>query len=246
VIVNFPTSLYDTVLPRTPGDVGNVTFTVSGGPPPRANQVFPQLPSAVKELTHAPRVIPQKTRRAAVGELAYTTTTGTGIAIGTGMRQFHVGQVLDFDVGTPPKLAPMKVGDDTVIQHDTNILDFTGLELSSEDQVVLNDATWQAFTVLQKRLNDLRTQRQDLETQVDGAQRRLNEADKTVAAVKVAITATTDPTTLAQLREILERVTAQAAALTIQREALVTQANTVAQQAITVSDQLSQVSRTVN
>ena len=185
MIVKFPTGLYSNILPQSPQDVGNITFTISNSPPPRTNLIFPKVPPGIVDRKRGLRDPDVLRRRDVVGDVVFSITQSKRSAEGDGNKTFETGQVLEFSDAPLKSLNPMLVSPKTLTQHNTNRINYEGLDVDDEDQQFINDLSLLTHKNLQAMLNDVRQQRKNAEQLVEQNQKIINDSNRTLNALKV-------------------------------------------------------------
>jgi hypothetical protein len=185
MIINYPTGLYTSILPKNPEDSGNITFTISNTTPPRTNLIFPKIPIGLVLKRREIEPISITDRRQSVGELIYSISSAKRDALGNNARQYELGQVLSFDDQQGDDVDPMFVNPVTEIRHDMNILDNKTMGLSDEDVATIALVSTKAQDALVDELNIKKKQRVNAELIITTQQKIINETGKTLAALLV-------------------------------------------------------------
>lgn len=180
VIINFPTGFYETAIVAGPDVPINVTFTISTDQPPRTQLLFVKTPVGLSRKKRSPRLYTDKQRRAVLSQLAFSVSSSHSHKITSGMKQYEVGQILEFQSGTPVVLEPMLVAPIADIRHDTNLLDYQALGLPITTQSTIADEAAAAYTKLLVELNESITRRADYEIELQTTQKLINEIEKTI------------------------------------------------------------------
>jgi len=173
------------VLPKVPSDVGNVTFTISNSDPPRTNLVYPKISPGVIARRIDREIPTVAQRRTFFGELIYTVSKAQRSDIGNTSRQYELGQVTDFGEQPVQAVDPMLVNSTTEVQHNTNIIDYTALGLSSEEQTAIDTASTDLYVKLETQLNELKQLRANTEQQVNSFQKLINDTNRALDALQV-------------------------------------------------------------
>lgn len=243
MIVNFPTGLYETVLPQRPADSGNVTYTISNSAPPRTDLVYPKVPTGVVNQTRGLPTIDFEQRRRTFGSLLFTITGSRQKIIGTGARQYEIGQLLEFASTPVREVDVMLVSPITETRHDTNLFDYDSLGATADEQAAIQQQSQLVYDQLSIRINEIRTERANAEIVIGTQQKIINEADRNIAALQVIVDNSDE--TASDLEELMLKLqTRRATAITV-RDAAVTNANALAAEAVTVQNQLVAVSLVV-
>lgn len=140
MIITAPTGLYDPILPISPEDPGNFTFTISGQPPPRSSETFVQLPlpEIIKKLPD--RVYTKQQKRQFFGKLVYDITYSGPSASGSGVSQFDIGDVIEFsddDIESSDSFTLSK----EILRQDLKEIDFETIGLTDEEYQELVSAS---------------------------------------------------------------------------------------------------------
>lgn len=238
MLIKYPTGLYGGVLPKSPGDGGNVTFTISG-PPPRAGLLFPKLPPGVSSRRRQPSAITREQRREHMDALVYSTSRSSRAALGTSSKQWEIGQVLDF--GDPEDRAPTAdllltgVGGET--QHDVGLLDYARAGLGAVEAAEAVAKSEVAYRAKRARLAAVREEHLGLQVGIAEDQKTINETAKIVAAL-VAIG---DP----GMSGTVELLEARKAALLRKRGGDVNRANELVREAASLNSDLLALAKMV-
>jgi len=184
VIISFPTALYSNLIPGV-GDTGNVTWLISSTDPPRSVQSFQQIPSAEFIRRRDPPVYNDQQRRAAMGDAVFSLSQGSQSVVGSAVKQFEVGQVLDFTGEELAEASQTAVPEMIDVQQNTNLLDLSALGLS---EVEIKDVV-QAAEEKKKKIEDeivaLLEKIDDVRVGINENQKRINEANKVLDAAVV-------------------------------------------------------------
>lgn len=220
MVINFPTALYESVLPGT--GLGNVTFTISSNDPPRPTITpYPlQVGEAVKSLPL--KIYSPEERRVTMGNFIFSVSQGSLNMVSIGMKQFEIGQVLDFITETLPQLDNLNVPDTIDLQQNTNRMDVVATGLSDEEIINLESAARKQFEMLVSDLNALKTGIANVEMLILNNQRMTNENQKIRDA---AILVTGSDST------VVEKLTKRETVLVLERDTLILLANTLTAEA---------------
>jgi hypothetical protein len=237
MIILFPTSLYDSILPKEPSDPQNITYLISSEDPPRATQDLLQLPIS-EELKELPtRTFSKRDNRAVVGDFIFHVSSSGNSDIGSAKKQFEIGQLLDFDTETLPTVDPTEVPAVVNLQQNTNTLDLEGLGLSEEESDDLVMQAEDKFEELVNELNVIKEQISNDEVAIAENQKSLNETNKTLNAAQIVLDATGDTST----QGIIDKLAESKSALEAQRTSLVDNLNSSKARAKTAFDDLLRV-----
>lgn len=184
MIIIAPTALYKNVIPTSDLDPGDVTFTISSTDPPRTSRVTGIIPPAIRQRKWPEMDVDLERRRASLGELKYTISKSGPSIVGSNTKQFEVGQVLPFDDSVvASSLEPMFVTSNTELQHDTNLLDYAKLGLSTQDVDLLTATAREQTQVLNDQLSASKQDRANIEIQIIENKKLQNETTKAISAV---------------------------------------------------------------
>jgi hypothetical protein len=184
MILRFPTGLYLRQIPLEPEDVGNVTYTISNEDPATSVGNFIIFPVAEKLKKRAPKVYTDEQRRANLGDLIYSVSSGGNTVEGRNTKLFEVGQILEFTDEAPTSEIDA-VGDRFEIQHNTNLLDLEGLGLTAAEIQQLNVDSAALEKELETQLTFLMDQTADTNAAIKDLQKTINEANKALSALAV-------------------------------------------------------------
>lgn len=240
MIIRFPTALYKPIIPQKPADSGSVTFTISNDDPPRSSLVFSELPPAIEQRRRAPRTIEPSVRREAVEERAFTILRSGQSNVGTNKKLVEVGQILEFTAAPSIDLEPMLVSDKNMLQHDTNILDLSGLGISSDDLDTINNSAPELLSQLNNELNVLIGRRDDIEIELSENKKTQNENTKAVNAIQVLVANGQD-----NLSFVVDDLTLQGESLAQREAELIAEANSAADQAKAKIDTIRELTQVV-
>lgn len=231
MIVRYPTALYESVLPQSPSDSGNVTYTISMEDPPRVFQTTIRLPPAVERREKPDKVLDDDTRRIHLGQRIFTVSRTRKSVAGSGKKQFEVGQVITFGADVESDVNPMLVGD-LELRHDTNLLDLSGLGLTSADIAKVGSDAMKRLRELQAQLSQYTRQRGDAEVEINENQKTQNETRKAIAAIEQL--AVSNPA----FEELLNDLRAKLPVLQSEMEGYVKKANAAAAGADATRDKI--------
>jgi hypothetical protein len=205
MIINYPTGLYSTVLPKGQ-DAGNVTYLISNTIPPRSDLLIPKVPIGIVEKKFKPRNIVLTKRRETFGELIFSISKASRKEEGNNAKQFEIGRILEFNDESGKSVQPMYVAAATEMRHDTNILNYDQMGLSLEEQNAISELSLITQDALTERLNEYRRQRADAEQIINVNQKLINDLTKTIDSLEITLdyspttgTAHTEASTVEQL-----------------------------------------------
>lgn len=240
MIIIAPTALYKNVIPTSDADPGDVTFTISSTAPPRTSRVTGIIPPAIRQRKWPEIDIDLERRRASLGELKYTISKASSNAIGSNTKQFEVGQVLPFEeAATAGTLEPMLVTSNTELQHDTNLLDYAKIGLSTQDVDLLTSSAREQSAALTIRLAAAKQERANLEIAIVENKKSQNETVKAISAVAEVINV--DPALVIIAANLATRL----ADLRTTESELVLSANIVAAEAVDLLASIRKLSQVI-
>lgn len=186
MIVNAPTGLYAATgqIPTLPEESGNISFTVSSESPIRSSERITQLPTFEQSRKRTGvRTGLQYRSTSAVGDLLFTDTIANRFDPGSNRKTFNIGESLAFDTETNNQNLTTPAPQLLNLRFNTNVLDLADLGLTEEEiQSVFEDAAIANEQLLEDYLL-LRSQIEDIKTQIKENQKRLNETNKAIRAI---------------------------------------------------------------
>lgn len=182
MIIKFPTGFYSNVLPIELTQRGNITFTVSGGKPPRASLLFPQIPTGL--------FYKKKTRVNTIDYLTepvYFVSVANSETINDNRQQYEVGQYIE--VGEPVPFPGDVTEIDSIYSsvHNLNLFDYTEMGLNSNEINSINDNSKQIYLTLNSQFNEYKAQLVTQDIEINKSQKTINEIIKTLSAVETMI-----------------------------------------------------------
>ena len=240
MIIRYPTGLYVNILPQTPDAGGNVTFTISNNPPPRANLLFPKIPPGVVDRQRLSRSLDILRRRTVLGDLVFTVSQSRRNTEGSNNKVFEIGQVLEFSDRILKSLDPMLVGRKTETQHDIVRINYEPLDISNEDQEFINNSSLVVHKSLSDQLNVVRQQRKNAEQLVVSNQKIINDSNRTINALKIIQdqTGMTD----SGVEELIIKLELKKGEAFVARDVAIVAANAMSAEATQIQDKLRTVS----
>ena len=228
MIIDFPTALYNSVLPQNPEDNASVTLTISSTNPPRDTGNVSQLPIAEKLKPLPDKIFDRSQNRDALGDFVFSISQSFITDIGTNKKQFEVGELLSFgEESDVEAIGITEVPDLVDLQQNTNLLDLSEFGLSDEEVESLTSQAEDKFNELIIELNAIKSNVKDNEVKISENQKSLNEARKAIKAVRVVLGIPEDDTGDGILQKLLE----SAEDLLEERDALVSDTNSLNAQA---------------
>jgi hypothetical protein len=230
--IQFPTTLYESVLPADADDNTNITYTISSQDPPRQANTLIQLPKAEEIKPLPQRTIDALTNRDLVGEFLTALSFSNPNIASNSKRQFEIGQVLEFASETLPVLNNTFVPDETEFSQSTNILS-DDLPITEEERANIHDLAAQQFNDLTDRLNSLKQSIANNKISISDAQKSINETRKAIGSLGVVLSDTDN--------EIINRLETSLSGLIEERDELVAETNALSVEAETAYDELLKV-----
>ena len=189
MIINVPTGLYKSILPKKESDTTSITFLVSNTIPPRSNLLFPKIPIGLIIGEKEVPVIDIVERRKDAGQLIFTVSNVAKTEEGYGLQRYEIGQVLDFTKSNPKTIEPMKAGYSTETRHDVSTIDYGVMNVTSTEEQAINDLTLTAKDLLLDQLNEYKRLRLDAEGTANDSQKLINETTKVIDALQLTLKA---------------------------------------------------------
>lgn len=179
MIIEFPTALYDSLLPKKASDSQNVTFLISSTDPPRSTRTFFQLLYS-EELKVLPgKVHSDRRRRANLGEFVFNVSSAKPNELAIGNKHFETGQLLDFqDVEEFDPITVLEVPDRLEMQQNNNLLDLESFGLSEAESDDLVDRSEDKFHESVSSLNSINASIKNKKASIDSNQKLINEIRK--------------------------------------------------------------------
>jgi molecular chaperone GrpE (heat shock protein) len=186
MIINYPTGLYSTVLPKGQ-EAGNVTYLISNTIPPRSDLLFPKVPIGIVEKKFRQRDIVIVKRRDTFGELIFSISKASRQEEGNNAKQFEIGRILEFNDESGKSVQPMFVAATTEMRHDTNILNYDQMGLTAEEQRAVSELSLVTQDALTESLNEHRRLRADAEQVINVNQKLINDLTKTIDSLEITL-----------------------------------------------------------
>lgn len=242
MIINFPTGLYKSVLPSKPADRGNITYTISNNDPPKSGVLFPKIPVGIQTKPRIPK-ISAMVLRDAVGSLVFSISKATKSLTSDNIRQFEVGQVLDFDDSDIKEILPMLVSEKTEVRHDITAINYDKIGITVDEQQSITDLSYSIHQLLIEKLNTMKRQRADAEETISASQKLINETTRTIDALTVIDDNSTVTST--EVSHLIDKLRLKQDSEIVIRDAAVENANTYANQAETIVNELRRIATVV-
>jgi len=232
MIIRYPTGLYVDQLPKQPSDEGNVTYTISNNNPSTSQGNFIIYPVAEKLKKRSTKHYNQEERRATMGNLVYTLTSGGVSAVGRSTKLFEVGQVLEFTDEEPSVSGVDSVPNRVEIQHNTNLLDLEALGLTEAEAIQLQVDSATLKEQLEIQLTDTQNQIADNKSSIVELQKTINEANKALSAIAAL---GEDEDFAAKIRQTKQNAEDEQSTLIVQTNSLEALASTIEDKLLAVS-----------
>lgn len=187
MIINVPTGLYKSVLPKKESDATSITFLVSNTIPPRSNLLFPKIPIGLINGEKEVPIIDIVERRKDAGQLIFTVSTVAKTEEGYGLQRYEIGQVIEFSKSNPKSIEPMKVGYSTETRHNVSTIDYGVMEVTSTEEQAIDDLTLTAKDILMDKLNEYKRLRLNAEGIANDSQKLINETTKVIDALQLTL-----------------------------------------------------------
>lgn len=155
MIINAPTGLYNSVLPVSPNDSGNITFTISNNNPPRSGITFIRLPPSEEFKQQPPRVYTKLQKRSFYGSLIYNITKSGPSGSGSGNSQFEIGEVLDFVDSLNQETDPYEL-EVITLQQNTKVPNYEVAGISQDEYneiVIASESKIEELTLSIRRIS---------------------------------------------------------------------------------------------
>ncbi len=245
MLIRYPTGFYSTVLPQNPDDIGDVTFLISNTLPPRSDLLYPKVPGGVVSKHRQPNEIMLVDRRETFGNLVFSVSRATRKEEGNNVKQFETGQVLDFNEKSGREVNVMLVSDVTELRHDTNILDYAQMGLTSEEEQAIAELSLLTQDQLTNKLNELKQLRGDAEQVINTQQKLINDTTKTIDSLTVTLeenpASSSVATEISIIEQLILKLKMKRDSAFAVRDQAVSDANYYADEAVKVLDQLRAV-----
>lgn len=176
MIISSPTALYKPILPG-PNDPGNITYTISDNDPPRSKSVFLQLPRSEEIRKQPPRVYSKYDNRKFASSLIFSITTPALSTEGNGVKNFEIGQFLDFTDNTDQQPDPYSL-DSIELRQDTNVVDYNKYGLSKDEYTNIVNIAEKKMDEITTNINLVGTQLNDNKENISSNQANINESTK--------------------------------------------------------------------
>jgi len=239
MIINSPTGLYKNVIPAAPSNSGNVTYTISMADPPRISELYPKIPEGVSNRKKLLKTI-TTTPRKSVGGLAFTTSKASATTASNNVKQFGMGQVLEFGSVNVRAVDPMLVSNKTEYKHDVAVIDYDKLGVDIDGQLIVGEASFVVHKRLSDKLNDLKELRANSEVLINNNQKIINETRRTTGALKVIVDQSDEYDN--EINELIVQLDVKLSDAINAKDIAVSDANKHAADAKVISDELRKIS----
>lgn len=181
MIIKYPTGYYKEVLPSSPSDGGNITYTISNTEPPRSNLSFQRIPNGVKSKQASNKIHD----RSNYGQLAISYSTATATDLNDNSSNYQIGQVIEFNEFSDRSINPLLITDNIEERHDLLVFDYTSLGLDINDEKVIANSSINKLNQYKQLLNDTLKQRKNAEVLIASSQKRINDIDRNLDALSL-------------------------------------------------------------
>ncbi len=233
MIITRPTGIYKTLLPSVESDSTSVLFTISSASPPRSENITVLLPTGLASRTKIKNYTREE-RRPALGNLVFTSQKTASQFIGSGMKVYSPGQVLDFDINQEDEIQPKFVGDSIETQHDGNFLSFETLGLTAEQDATISLITANAQESIMADMKGLQEQHLKLQANIADYAKQTNEVTKLINGLTIvqSISPSTD------IASVITKLELKKATLQSQHDTAIIAINEIPLQLQTKRDEL--------
>ena len=182
MIIRYPTGLYN--LFGSIENAPNVTWYISNDDPPRSKDVTIKIPPSeeIRQIPTSP--VDRKVRRKAYGDLVYTINEVNNRIANSGKKQYGEGDILDFTEDDRDDLSIPR-GKRVEYRHDLNELDMESIGLDEKDIEKFNSEVYDKKEELENQYLSIRQDIEDIEINIKETQKKINESDKALSAVKI-------------------------------------------------------------
>lgn len=236
LIINFPTGLYKTILPQSPEDRGNITYTISNNTPPRTNLLFAKINSGVANRKRDQEELDLFTIRQNNGSLIFSVASSIRSTEGNNARVYEIGQVLEFSDAPIQTITPMYVSKVSETRHDTNQFDYSLLGLTPEEVEIINRESVIMHNTITDKLNIARQARANAEVEIVNQQKIINDTTRNIDALKIIVDNSTDADM--QVEMLIQKFISRRNEAFIARDAAKVSADEYASEAAALQDQL--------
>lgn len=186
MIITVPTALYLSVLPKSANDPTAITWLISSTDPPRTISDTPLL-TKQEESQKLPAILFDPIQRQTnVGEFVFNVNYSIASKIGSGIKSFEVGQILEFETsGDEIDIESLRVPEVVDLQQNTNILDLLGAGLSEQEVKEFENQSREMFNTLISEINTNKANINSLEVSIGDNQKTINETKKIRQAVEL-------------------------------------------------------------
>lgn len=233
MILKAPTGLYERLLPQGPTDSASVTFSISNNDPPPVPLI--QTVVAPQSVVFAPDP-PSTSNRDDYGDLVFSIVEGRSSTAGSNKKAFEAGEIINFtsDDFVSTSTAVNKL----TIQHNTNVLDLSGLGLSADDIALISQKSDEAIELKRTEVAALQTDIIDLRIAIRENQKTINECTKAIKAVEVTFSGSSGA-------DILEKLASKMSTLEAERTYLNGQLTSKSAELVVAQDELIDLSQVV-
>jgi len=183
MIIRFPTGLYRSILPKGT-QAGSVTYIISNQNPPKTEVRAIQIPTFERRKPLPQSLYTPGERRGGFGELIYTLAKANRSKPGSNIKQFEVGEIIEFTDDPIEEVLFTNAPDSIEIQHNTNILDLDSIGLSPVEIDQLIAESERRKDELEKEFTSLKSELETFNADISENQKKINESNKTIKAVR--------------------------------------------------------------
>lgn len=176
MIITAPTGLYKPILPKSPSDSGNYTFTISSLPPPKSGQTFIQIPLPEVIRKQPDRVFSKLQKREFLGELVFDVTIPGPPTTGGGTAQFEIGQVVPFsEEGSKKSVDPyvLKIEE---LRQDLKVIDYVSAGMSKQQYLELKEKSESRFGEITAEISEVSSGLNSNKSSISSIQAVINNA----------------------------------------------------------------------
>ena len=231
--IQFPTTLYESVLPVDALDNRSITYTISSEDPPRAANTLIQLPKAEEIRPLPQRTIDVLTNRDLAGEYITALSFSNPNISGDSKKQFEIGQILEFVSEALPVLNNTLIPVEREFTQNTNVLS-SDLPITEEERESIRDTALLQFNDLTDKLNVLNQDISNNQISISDAQKSINETRKAINSLTVVFDGGTN-------NDIITRLEVSLVALIKERDDLVSETNALSIEAQDTYDEMLKV-----
>lgn len=188
MIINFPTGLYKSRFSWVTGVdsnnmAHNATWYISSAHPPILTDRFTQITKNHERERLPNKVHSMPQRRRDAGSLAFTIRQANNREVGSTVKQFEEGQVLESQDLVLINQLDVTSSNSMELRHDNNVLDLDNLNNLDVNKEELITKSEEAIKIYTEQLNTVRSEIMDIDLQIREIQKQMNELNKIRDAV---------------------------------------------------------------